>query len=300
LPGVLAFTYFITEFLIPRYFQKKQAFYLFISVVVVLILYPSFAFLERTLIVEPYVFNDGYTYSLYNFLSAVSIFVFGAVPIAGLKIAQLYRKELIHQERLEKENLEAEFKLKLTELRLLKEQIHPHFLFNSLNSIQALVYDDPPHAERMITQLSDFLRFSLRDKEKLFLPLGEEVKIVEKYLSMEQTRFPDRLEYSVNITDQAKALEVIAFILQPFVENAVKHGMKTSPEKLTINVKGYTEARILFLEVKNSGRWIDNDKQKGTGIKNIYARLQNAYPERHKIHIYKNPNSVHVVVEIML
>lgn len=187
-----------------------------------------------------------------------------------------------------------------SQLQMLRYQLNPHFLFNSLNSIQALVYEDPKHADRMISELSDFLRFSLQDKDRIFIPLGDEVKIVEKYLSMEKTRFPERLEYTIDVTEQAARLEVVGFILQPFVENAVKHGMKSSPEKLTVCVKGYTEAKRLFLEVKNSGSWIENTERKGTGIQNVYDRLQNAYPDKYKIHILKNPTSVYVIIEISL
>lgn len=186
-----------------------------------------------------------------------------------------------------------------SQLQMLRYQLNPHFLFNSLNSIQALIYDDPNHADRMITELSDFLRFTLRDKDRLFIPLGEEVKIVEKYLSMEKTRFPDRLDYSINVTDQASKIEVIAFILQPFVENAIKHGMKSSPEKLDVMISGSIKARHLFIEVRNNGQWIENHEVTGTGIKNVYDRLNNAYPNKYDIQIKKNPDFVSIVIEIV-
>lgn len=185
-----------------------------------------------------------------------------------------------------------------SQLQMLRYQLNPHFLFNSLNSIQALIYENPKHADKMIAELSDFLRFSIQDKDKLFIPLGEEVKIVEKYLSMEKTRFPDRLDYTVNVTEQASKVEVIAFILQPLVENAVKHGMKTCPEKLKIKVHGYAEAHRLYLEITNSGQWIENNQAEGAGIQNVFDRLQMAYPNNYKMHIYKNPSSVCVLLEI--
>lgn len=186
-----------------------------------------------------------------------------------------------------------------SQLQMLRYQLNPHFLFNSLNSIQALIHDDPNHADRMITELSDFLRFTLRDKDRLFIPLGEEVKIVEKYLSMEKTRFPDRLNYSINVTQQASKIEVIAFILQPFVENAIKHGMKSSPEKLEVMISGYIKAKHLFIEVRNNGQWIENQEVTGTGIKNVYERLNNAYPNKYDIQIKKNPDFVNIVIEIV-
>lgn len=200
------------------------------------------------------------------------------------------------KEKSEKASLLAQ----KSQLQMLRYQLNPHFLFNSLNSIQALVYDDPKHADRMISELSDFLRFTLRDKDKLFIPLGEEVKIVEKYLSMEKTRFPERLTYTIDVTEQASKVEVIAFILQPFVENAVKHGMKTSQDILKISLKGYAELHRLYLEISNSGQWIENNRNQGTGIQNVFDRLKMAYPNKYNTHIFKNPDSVCVLIEIYL
>ncbi len=193
----------------------------------------------------------------------------------------------------------ASFLAQESQLQMLRYQLNPHFLFNALNSIQALVYDDPAHADRMITQLSDFLRYTLRDKDKLFIPLGEEVKIVEMYLSMEQTRFPDRLSYSIRVTPDAAGVEIIAFLLQPFVENAVKYGMKTSPEGLDIVVNGYCRNGSLILEVINNGEWVEQ-KTEGTGIRNAFDKLQNAYPGKYNLHIDKSEDQVHVTIEIRL
>jgi LytS/YehU family sensor histidine kinase len=300
LPGVFMFTYFLSEVMVPQYYHKRKPRFLLIILFIILFIYPTFVFFERKYIVEPYVFNDQITYSLYNFFTAILIFVFGAVPIIGLKVGQLFRNEWIQQETIKKEKLEADYKLRLTELKLLRGQIQPHFLFNALNSIQILIYENPRHAARMITELSEFLRFTYRDKDKLYIPLAEEVEIVRKYLSMEKTRFPERLVYSIEVSKEASRKEVITFLLQPFVENAIKHGMKTSPEPLSINVRGYIKQNILFLEVSNSGRWIENSNDSGTGITNAYERLQNAYPQKYNIQISKNPNNVCVIIEIIL
>ncbi|MBU1012986.1 MAG: histidine kinase [Bacteroidetes bacterium] len=186
------------------------------------------------------------------------------------------------------------------QLRMLRYQLNPHFLFNSLSSIQALIYDDPKHADLMLTELSDFLRFTLHDKEKLYIPLRDEVVIIQKYLSMEKRRFPDRLNYSVTFTEEAAKQEVVAFILQPFVENAVKYGMRTSPEKLLIDIKGFIHDKKLVLEIMNSGKWIEQGSNEGTGIRNVIERLQNAYTDKFKIFIDKGIDSVIVSIEISI
>jgi len=186
------------------------------------------------------------------------------------------------------------------ELQMLRYQLNPHFLFNSLNSIQTLIHEDPTHAEKMISELSEFLRYTLRDKDRLFIPLSEEVNIVEKYLSMEKTRFPDRLEYDIDVSPPASKVEIISFILQPFIENAIKHGMKSSPLLMKVNVKGYIRDKRLFIEVTNNGRWIENNSNSGMGIKNVYDRLKHAYPDKHGIKIIKDPDYVRIVIDIAL
>ncbi|MFA5848412.1 MAG: histidine kinase [Bacteroidales bacterium] len=186
-----------------------------------------------------------------------------------------------------------------SQLQMLRYQLNPHFLFNSLNSIQALVYEDPRHADKMITELAEFLRFALRDKDKLFVPLREEAEVAERYLSMEQTRFPDRLKYSINVTEEAADVRVIAFLLQPFVENAIKHGMKSAPDNFSINIDCHTKENKLYIKIENTGVWIESSSNTGTGIQNVFDRLNNAYPGKYQLNIIKNAGSVCVMIEII-
>ncbi|MBE0676469.1 MAG: hypothetical protein IH591_17575 [Bacteroidales bacterium] len=139
----------------------------------------------------------------------------------------------------------------------------------------------------------------MRDKDKMLIPLNEEVKIVEKYLAMEKTRFPDRLIYTINVTSEALNVEIIPFILQPFVENAIKYGMRTSPEILDIAVNGCCRGNSLIVEISNTGNWIE-DSTGGTGIKNVRSRLSNAFPDRHKFQIVKSRGRVHIIIEITI
>lgn len=236
---------------------------------------------------KPYTILKYYKMNIFWFF----IILIWSVLYFGIKF---WKDLLIAKQHSEKTLLLAQ----KSQLQMLRYQLNPHFLFNSLNSIQALVYENPEHADKMITELSEFLRFTLRDKDKLFIPLGEEVNIIEKYLSMEKTRFPDRLDYKISVTQQASNIEVIAFILQPFVENAVKHGLKSSPEKLFITVQAFSDNQNLYLKIKNTGHWIDNNDNKGIGIKNVYDRLKMAYPDKYNLNIDKNINSVCVLIKI--
>jgi len=199
-----------------------------------------------------------------------------------------------------KDNIEkAKLMAQKSQLQMLRYQLNPHFLFNSLNSIQALIYTNPAHADKMLTELADFLRYTLGDSDKLYINLEEEIKCIEKYLSMEKTRFPDRLNYSIHVSEEASKREVISFLLQPFVENATKYGLKSSNDKIDITVECLVEKGTLIIMIKNSGKWVDNGERKGTGIHNIFQRLNNAYPGKHNFRIEKGENSVCVIIEIL-
>ncbi len=287
------------------FYTKKRGIFLLFATIIISSIFASFVwYLTRTLLLNPIrnILWDNVPYrvdfiSFYHLLKRILDYTWIFFIWSSLYFGLKFWLDLVDaKERTEKASLLAQ----KSQLQMLRYQLNPHFLFNALNSIQALVYDDPALADKMITELSDFLRYTIRDKDKLFIPLGEEVKIVEKYLYMEKIRFPDRLGFEIEVTENASKVEVIAFILQPFIENAVKHGLKTSPKSLKILVKAYLEANKLFLEVINNGYWIDNEENNGNGIQNVYERLQNAYPDKYQIHIKKNADSVCVVIEINL
>ncbi len=290
---------------IYKYFydNKKSIFFYILLLVVCSILGGLLWFIVRITIIIPFhemvVSGVEYglpEYSLYvNLLKILNLcwpFIVWSTLYFGLKF---WMELLDARDKFEKASLLAQ----KSQLQMLRYQLNPHFLFNSLNSIQALVYEDPGHADKMITELADFLRFALRDKDKLFLPLREEAEVAEKYLSMEKTRFPDRLIYSINITDEAADVRVIAFLLQPFVENAIKHGMKSSPDKLSITIDCHTKENKLYIKIENTGVWIESCSDTGTGIQNVFERLNNAYPGKYQLNIIKNPGSVCVMIEII-
>jgi len=299
--------FFITLVLhkIYRYvYSRKKSIYLYLVLVPISSLIAGFVwFIVKYIIVLPIsdvlIFDSKFNintytidYILHRMISFSWVFMVWSILYFVLKF---WIDLLEAKKNFEKASLLAQ----KSQLQMLRYQLNPHFLFNSLNSIQALIYEDPAHADRMITELADFLRFTLRDKDKLFVKLDEEILVAEKYLSMEKTRFPDRINYYINITEEASKHEVIAFLLQPFVENAIKHGLKSSPEKLDITIDCYVEKGTLVIKISNTGKWVDNENHYGTGIQNVFDRLGNAFPGKHSIHIIKNDKSVCVIIEIL-
>ncbi len=182
-------------------------------------------------------------------------------------------------------------------LDLLRYQLNPHFLFNALNSVRALIYKSPPEADRMVSGMSEFMRYSLMNNETRELPLEEEINIVQNYLDIEKIRFGEKLVATINIDPIANEYPIPPFLIIPLVENAVKHGMKTSPAPLNIVIKAEVIDEELVILVKNSGRWPDNDDKDiqagtGTGLENLKKRLKQMYPGNHLFLIEQGKEAV--------
>jgi len=186
---------------------------------------------------------------------------------------------------------------------MLRYQLNPHFLFNSLNSIRALIDEDKRNAKNMITELSEFLRYSLISKNYSDVPLIDEIEAVKHYLSIEKKRFEEKLNIKIKIDPLAEDYPVLSFLIHPIIENAIKYGMQTSSLPLKIYVGAKVRNNRLLIEVRNSGKWIEaqgnnNLPSTGIGLKNVQLRLQNAFPNSHSFKIEKNKNDVCIKIEI--
>lgn len=169
----------------------------------------------------------------------------------------------------------AELLSREAQLKALKAQINPHFLFNSLNSISALTAAQPAKAREMCIRLSDFLRSSLRLGERTSIPLGEELALTQTYLSVEQIRFGDRLKVNQTLDDGCDDCQVPPLIVQPLIENAIKHGIATLVDGGEIRIATETQDHTLLLTVENP---FDPDApaagKSGFGLANVRERLR--------------------------
>jgi two-component system, LytTR family, sensor kinase len=180
----------------------------------------------------------------------------------------------------EQERQGAQLRLQAQEaqVRALRYQINPHFLFNTLNAIAALIRDAPPKAEEMVVQLSDFFRRSLAVNPMEDVTLAEEVELQRLYLEIERTRFPDRLQLDVALDDGSAEARVPPLLLQPLVENAVKHGVARSEGPTRIRIRARVDGPVLEVVVENdakaSGPASGGEK---VGLHNVSARLHSRY-----------------------
>jgi hypothetical protein len=181
------------------------------------------------------------------------------------------------------------------ELKALKAQINPHFLFNCLNSISALTSIDPAQAREMCIRLSDFLRNTLRLGEKIAIPFGDEIALVRTYLEVEQVRFGSRLRVEQSIEPGCEHCVVPPLLLQPLVENAVKHGVASLMEGGFIRIRAACSGALLRIVVENDfDPESPSPKRSGLGLANVRNRIETRHGERGQMSVTVN-GTVHRV-----
>jgi LytS/YehU family sensor histidine kinase len=159
----------------------------------------------------------------------------------------------------------------------LKTQLHPHFLFNTLHSISTLMYRDVRAADRMLARLSDLLRLTLESSDAQEVPLRDEVAFLKMYLEIEQIRLGDRLTVAFEVDPMLEDVLVPNFVLQPLVENAVKHGIDPVREDGRVRVEAAVDAGTLRIAVTDNGRGPEPDGTDGIGLTNTRRRLAEVY-----------------------
>ncbi len=178
-----------------------------------------------------------------------------------------------HTRRMEIEKLQLELHVKDAELRALQAQVNPHFFFNSLNSIRALVYEDAPAAAEVIDRLASMMRYTLQSGRTDTVPLAQEMRAVHDYLAIEKIRFEDRLKFSESIDPQLDGMAFPPMILQTLVENAVKYGVEMSMEPCELRISGTCDGERMQLSISNQGRLREVAGSTKVGVKNAGKRL---------------------------
>lgn len=203
---------------------------------------------------------------------------------------------------------------------LLRYQLNPHFMFNVLNSVNALMAENQRNAKRMIIQFSSLLRHTLVASTRQTAPLGDEIDAVEHYLAIEKIRFEERLETVVHAERATLRLNVPVFLVQPLVENAIKYGMQSNQTVLFVSVSSRIEQEKLCIEVANTGKWLESadisngetsaalsstvslvkKRSTGIGLANLRKRLEQYYAESHTMTIIEEQGMVKVRITIAL
>ena len=204
----------------------------------------------------------------------------------------------------EKRHSKLESQLVNTRMKMLSSQLQPHFLFNTLNSIAVLTDMDTNKAKDTIADLSDFLREILYNSDRNRISLDEELRILEYYLNIVNVRFSDHLTIKKEIDESLLLRKVPAMLLQPVIENSIKHGYSYDHTDLNINVSVYQENKMLVIKVENDGAPVSETHaelmQKGVGLKNINDRLHNLYKDNFffEIRNKKDGSGVETIIKV--
>jgi two-component system, LytTR family, sensor kinase len=217
-------------------------------------------------------------------------------------VVHLYRmRDEGRRRELRASKLEAQ--LSAAQLQALRAQIHPHFLFNTLQAAMTLLHEDPDGAEDILLRLSDLLRVSLDGSNVQEVPLERELEVLELYMGIQSRRFGDRLQFDVSVAKGVRECMVPVLILQPLVENAIGHGIGKHKGSDTVTIRGFQEGEFLRLEVLNLNSHLEEkslaSQRHGVGLSNTRARLEQLYGGRQRLGL-RNLEPTGVCAEILI
>lgn len=223
------------------------------------------------------VFTDDMSYQMFLLKSMPVRFIFSLLILSFVNMLNWMWSNMQEQKEQELRRNEAEQMIKEAELAKLRQQLQPHFLFNSLNSISALAGSKPNEARKMIQQLSDFLRGTLKKDEKQTVSLYEEIEHLKLYLEIEKVRFGHRLQVNMDMEPESMVLQIPPLLMQPIVENAIKFGLYGTTGEIIINISTHSKDSFLYVTVDNpfdqETQGSDSGRGTGFGLSSIQRRL---------------------------
>ena len=226
-------------------------------------------------------------------LSLVLIFIIWSIIYFGFHFFDNYK-------RTEIQNLRLEANSKEIELNKLKSQLNPHFMFNSLNSIRALIDENPQKAKTAITQLSNILRNTLMMHKNKFITIEDELVLVKDYLELEHVRFEERLNFKFNIDPDTLKLNIPPMVIQTLVENGIKHGISKYAEGGSISIITFKTESGFEIEIINTGQLVNQSKSdSGFGLENTINRLELLHGKKASFSL-KNLDDKNVVSKIII
>lgn len=292
----------VNQVLIPRYLFRKKRFWFYylltavflvslwiILVTVVIILLFSMNYLPEAVIPDR---KDVTILLTGNYLMVI---------LAGIIhfIQESYQQQL-EKKQLEQIKREMEFKLREARLKLMQDQIHPHFVFNMLNNLYGLVSEDAAQSRRIILKLSDLLEYMLYECNEPLIPLKKELVFIQNYIELERIRHVD-FQVTVDFPEQPGAMEIAPLVLFPFVENAFKHGLNNTPDSF-IHISLTTDNKTLYFSVENSNlrsaQYSSDPGKHGIGLKNVQERLSLVYGDNYDLQIDENEDIYQINLKI--
>lgn len=304
-PLAMGTSYFLNYYLIPRFLFKGNhgRFLLFLVYTFVFTLWAE-------LVISMFVFvivSDFQVYKLDPTSFDVVFLLVGLyfIILAFVAIEQVKRAFEIKKEntRLEKSQLETNLKLRESELKLLRAQIHPHFLFNTLNNLYGLTLEKSDLAPELVLKLSDLMDYMLYKCNRPKVSLKSELEHLNNYLEIEKLRYGHQLKIAFVIQGEPDQLEIAPMLLLAFFENAFKHGVSKSIQNPFVQINLHIEGRQFKLRVRNNrnpATGENDDYTEGIGLKNVQKRLELIYPNAHQLEIKPGDHTFEITLQLTL
>lgn len=201
--------------------------------------------------------------------------------------------------------LEATSLLQQAQLQMLRYQLNPHFLFNSLNSLRALIIKDQMKAREMVTSLSEFIRYSLISDQEEEVTIEKEMAVIRKFIDIQKIRFGKNLDVNIDIKPETANIKIPSFLIHTLVENAIKYGIETSSKPLKLKIEAIYSDNQLIIKIANSGKLVEppatfenNQAASGTGLININKRLANKYLNKFSFELTEDDGWVNATIGI--
>lgn len=304
-PLSMGTTYFINYYLIPKFlFSKQYGRFILLSFYTLVIS----IWLELIISLLIFIFISNYSIAQMDPSSFDAVFLFVGLHFItlvaiALKLVRSSFKILKTNADLNQKKVETELKLKEAELKLLKAQIHPHFLFNTLNNLYGLTLEKSDEAPDLVLRLSDILDYILYRCNEASVSLSDEIDNLKNYIEIERIRYSEKLKMNVDFPSETNSLRIAPLIILPFIENAFKHGVSNYPGVAFVDAKIKLVESTLLFKIENSKNPIKaKDKQhtKGIGLQNAQKRLDLLYPEKYilKINDKNETYSVNLTIEL--
>lgn len=237
-----------------------------------------------------YSFSPGYLDDIAFFAIRISFWIVFS-KYSFLFLMEKWEKRQSHKIK----NLETEKKNIESQFESLQAKVNPHFLYNSLNSIAGLATVDGEKTRQMALALSRFFRYNMNREQEIMVTLEEEAEMISTYLEIEKIRFGDKLDYQINLPGGVGQFTLPRMLLQPIVENAVKHGLKDDCESLSIEITFTPSEKGLTISIEDDGAPFPDDFMPGYGIRSVYEKLDLLYPDNYKVELLTSPEKVFTI-----